>query len=253
MSPDLTGRIALITGASGGIGVASAQALAAAGATVVVSDLKPEPGTSVVRDLTASGSKASFVACDVTDEAAVRQLVRSVVDDYGRLDIAHNNAGITGKPGPLSEQTTGSWNAVVAVNLTGVFLCMREELAIMREQRGGVIINTASNAGVHGVPNMAPYAATKFAVIGMTRCAAIENGPFGIRINAVCPGFTRTPMLFDASSQDPDIERRINQMVPLGRIGEPDEIAQVVLWLASDASSYVTGVALVADGGRTAG
>ncbi len=251
-SSDLAGRVALVTGGSGGIGLATVRSLVAAGAKVALSDVVAEPGRAVAAELAAHGAEVLFVPCDVSSEADVVGLVADVVRHFGRLDIAVNNAGTLGTSAPIADQPLDAWNRVVGVNFTGTFLCLREELKVMREQRSGVIVNTASNTGVHGVMNVAPYGATKFAVIGLTRSAALENGQYGIRVNAVCPGFTRTAMLDLSTGHDEAALTRFASVVPLGRIGEPDEVAQVIVWLASDASSYVSGSTIIVDGGRTA-
>ncbi len=252
-APGIEGGVALVTGASSGIGAATAVAFARAGAAVVVSDVNEGLGRKTVEQIAAVGGRGTFVACDVSEAAQVAELVRQAVEVYGRLDFAHNNAGIPGANAPLADQTLATWQAVVGVNLTGVFHCMREQLPVMVHAGRGVIVNTASNAGVKGFANLAPYSASKFGVIGMTRSAAIEYGPLGIRINAVCPGATHSALLEGVLARDPTIETQMISRVPLGRLGEADDIANAVVWLCSDSAAYVTGTTLLVDGGNTAG
>lgn len=247
------GRVALVTGGGSGIGAATARAFGRAGASVVVSDLGKERGEAVAAEIKGAGGAAEFVACDVSDEGSVHALFEEVVDRFDKLDFAHNNAGIPGANAPLARQEVSNWTAVLAVNLTGVFLCMREELRLMSAQKAGVIVNTASNAGVKGFTNLGPYTASKWGVIGLTKSAAIDYGPAGVRINAVCPGATRTTLLDVVLARDPSIEAAMISRVPLGRLGEPQDIAEAVVWLCSDAAQYITGTTLLVDGGNTAG
>jgi len=248
----LAGRVALVTGAAGGIGEATAYAFAAAGAKVMVSDLDEERGRLVAAKIADEGGTAEFSRCDVSDEAQTQALVARTVSALGGLDFAHNNAGVTGINAKLAEQTAQAWHSVIGVNLTGVFLCMREELKVMAAQGSGVIINTASNAGFRGFPGLSPYVASKHAVIGMTKSAAVEYGPAGVRVNAVCPGATESPMLDRVLARDAAIEPAMLSRIPVGRFGRSPDIAEAVVFLCSDAAEYITGTTLLVDGGNTA-
>ena len=241
---DFEGKSALITGAGSGIGRASAIRLAGEGATVTVADLDEESARSVANLIADSGGKADPLRLDVTSEAEVEAAVRHVVDQAGRLDIIVNNAGIGGGPDPFT------WDPVIAVNLNGVMYGCKHALAQMRAQGGGAIVNTASIAGVTGGWGNA-YTTTKHAVIGLTRNLAIEVAPENIRVNAVCPGFVKTPLTRTVWENE-EAWARFQPAVPMGRMADPAEIAEAVAWLASDRSSYVTGHALIIDGGYTA-
>ncbi len=250
MPQRLEGRVALVTGASSGIGRASAIAFAREGARVVVADTAEPGGHETVRLITEAGGEGRFARVDVSSAAEVEALVRTTLAAYGRLDCAHNNAGVVGPAGETHERDEVDWDRTLAVNLKGVWLCMRQEIAVMLDQGGGAIVNTASVAGLRGFPRHAAYAASKHAVVGLTRTAALEYAGVGLRVNCVCPGFIRTGMT--APMLTPEIEERINQLEPMGRIGRPEEVAETVLWLCSDAASFVTGHALVVDGGLAA-
>lgn len=250
-------RVALVTGGSSGIGRASARALAADGCAVVVADIDEEGGEQTVRGIQADGGAATYVRTDVTSADAVSALVESALRAYGRLDAAHNNAGIGGAPAPTAEYPLDGWDRILAINLTGTFLCMRAEIAHMLEAGGGAIVNTASTFGLVGVPGMAAYTATKHGIVGLTRGAALEYAQAGIRVNAVCPGATRTPQLEEffgmLSPGDPEAAAAdFAAREPVGRLGRPEEIGAAVAWLCSDAASFVTGTAMPVDGGWTA-
>ena len=243
------GKVAIVTGASGGIGRASALMFAASGASVVVSDLQDEKGQETVDLIIAAGGTAIFQHCDVSDEAQVKQLVATAVTNFGGLDFAHNNAGVN-RPGS-NEWQTADWSLSLNVNLSAVMYCMREEIAAMQDRGGGAIVNTASVNGLVGNPSQPGYVASKHGVVGLTRSAALRFAKEGIRVNAVCPGVVDTPMV-EAISSIPQYREAIEQMTPMGRMAQPEEIAGAVLWLCSDQSSFVTGHPLVIDGGATA-
>jgi len=243
------GKVALVTGASGGIGRATALAFAASGAAVVVSDVNDAGGEETAGLIVAAGGKALFQHCNVADGAEVKALVARAVAEYGRLDFAHNNAGINvlGSDEYLDEV----WDRSVAINLTGVMYCMREEAEVMLARGKGAIVNTASINGLVGNPAQPGYTATKHGVIGLTRHGALRWAKAGIRVNAVCPGVIETPMTAPLVA-NADMRKVIDGMTPMGRMGQAEEIAAAVLWLCSDQASFVTGHPLVVDGGSTA-
>ncbi|MCA0211014.1 MAG: SDR family oxidoreductase [Proteobacteria bacterium] len=245
---DFSGKVALITGAGGGIGRATALAFARAGASVVVSDVNPAGGEESVALIAAAGGNAIFHRCDVADAASVKALVARTVDHFGRLDFGHNNAGITNSV--ADEWDDDVWRRSLAINLDGVMHCMREEAAAMLQNGGGAIVNTASIAGFTGNARQPAYVATKHGVIGLTRHGALKWARENIRVNAVCPGVIETPMT-DAVAKNPEIRKVMEAMTPLGRMGQAEEIAGAVLWLCSDAASFITGHPLVIDGGAT--
>jgi NAD(P)-dependent dehydrogenase (short-subunit alcohol dehydrogenase family) len=247
------GKVALVTGGAGGIGRAASLAFAAAGAAVVVADRDVAAGEQVVSEIVAGGGRAAFVRVDVSRAAEVEQMVAFAVERFGRLDAAFNNAGIELESKPTAECDEETFDRIVAVNLKGVWLCMKYELAqLMRQGGGGAIVNTASVAGLVGAPSMPAYCASKHAVVGVTKAAAAEYGRHGIRVNAVCPGVINTPMMERAFAADPRRKPRIERAHLLKRVGEPQEIANAVLWLCSDAASFVTGHPMAVDGGMVA-
>ncbi|WP_334190517.1 SDR family oxidoreductase [Noviherbaspirillum sp.] len=243
-------KVVLVTGGAGGIGRATALAFGEAGGRVVVSDVSPA-GEETVAMITQAGGEAIFVQSDVSKEAQVEALVAKAVAAYGRLDCAFNNAGIEEESKPLADADEALFDRIISVNVKGAWLCMKHEIRQMLKQGGGAIVNTASVAGLVGAPLQPIYAASKHAVVGMTKTAAAEYGKAGIRINSVCPGVIRTPMMERALEREPRREKGIAKIHPIGRIGEAGEIAGAVLWLCSDAASFVTGHQMAVDGGLT--
>lgn len=245
----LMGKVALVTGGASGIGRATALRMAEEGAKLLVADRDGEGAERTAAAIIQAGGQARGVAADVTDEAQVAAMVQAAMDAFGRLDCAFNNAGVApAEAQPLAEITAEEWARVIGVNLTGVFLCMKHEVAAMAATGGGSIVNTASIAGRIALPRAGAYVAAKHGVIGLTRVGALDHARDGVRVNAVCPGYVETPL---ASRS---IERRreaILARVPLGRIGTVEEIAEAVVWLCSDRAGFVTGEALGVDGGHT--
>jgi NAD(P)-dependent dehydrogenase (short-subunit alcohol dehydrogenase family) len=250
MSGVCAGKIALVTGAASGIGRASAVALARAGASVMAVDVAACDDT--VAAITSAGGTARSLAVDVADEQAVARMVAATVEAFGGLHVAFNNAGVAGVFTKTHDYPSDDWARVMAVNLTGVWHCMKYELRHMLKHGGGSIINTASVAGLVGMSHAAAYSAAKAGVIGLTKNAAIEYARDNIRINAVCPGGVRTQMTESADRSLPGFLDRIAKLEPMGRVAEPEEIASAVVWLASDGASFMTGHALPVDGGFVA-
>ena len=245
----IEGAVVLVTGGAGGIGASAARLFARDGAgTIVIADVKDAAET--VEAVQSAGAKAEWVDVDLSEEANVEDLVGRIVADHGRLDVAFNNAGITGFMTTFHELEKDVWDRMLAVNLTAVFLCMKHELAHMVERGGGgAIVNTSSGAGVFGFPGLPHYVAAKHGVIGLTRTAATEYGAQGIRVNAVLPGPTETPMLLDFMGDDPNLRSLMAASVPSGELLKPDDIAEAVVWLASDKARMVSGQAYLVDGG----
>ena len=249
---DFTGQVALVTGAGSGMGLVTAQAFADAGAAVVLSDIDEDTLRTAADDLTAAGHQALGVRCDVSDEDSVAAMVKATVDTFGRLDMAFNNAGIQAPPTDAADEPAETFDRVNAINLRGIWACMKHELGQMRTQGSGAIVNCSSLGGLVGLPGRAAYHASKHGVIGLTRSAALEYAPRGIRINAICPGTFETPMVTDMIAKgELSVPDAIGNQ-PIGRLGRADEIAASVLWLCSPGASMVLGVALPVDGGYTA-
>jgi NAD(P)-dependent dehydrogenase (short-subunit alcohol dehydrogenase family) len=244
---DFGEQVALVTGAAAGIGRASALAFAAAGAKVVVADIDEAGGNETVALAREAGGEARFVATDVATSASVQHMVDATIAAYGRLDFAHNNAGVAAAQHDVGDLPEAEWDRVQGVMLRGVYLCMKYEIPHLLAE-GGAIVNTASGAGLVGYPGQSPYVSSKHGVLGLTKSAALEYGHRGVRVNAVCPGTVLTPMV-EAATQVPGLEEQLVALHPIGRIGTPDEIAQAVLWLCSDGASFVLGHALAVDGG----
>jgi NAD(P)-dependent dehydrogenase (short-subunit alcohol dehydrogenase family) len=246
---DFHGQVALVTGAASGMGFATAKAFAESGAAVVLADRNEAPLATATEALTTAGHKAIAIVCDVQDEAQAAAMVARTVAEFGRLDMAYNNAGILGPMCDMTEETAPGFDEVMAVNLRGVWTCLKHELLQMREQGAGAIVNCSSLGGLVGLPGRAAYHASKHGVIGLTKSAALDNAALGIRVNAICPGCVDTPM---GDGIDPAAMKEFLRDQPIGRMGRPEEVAAAVLWLCSPAASFILGVALPVDGGFVA-
>jgi len=246
---DFKGQVALVTGASSGMGLASVKGFAESGAAVVMVDRNAERLNGAAETLKAAGHKILAIVCDVTDEAQAKAAIDRTVAEFGRLDMAYNNAGILGPMGEMSDETAEEFDQTQAVNLRGIWTFMKHELLQMKKQGSGAIVNCSSLGGLVGLPGRAAYHASKHGVIGMTKSAALDVAAKGIRINAVCPGCVDTPM---GDEIDPAAMKEFLKLQPIGRMGTPEEVAAAVLWLCSPASSFILGVALPVDGGFVA-
>ena len=249
MTKQFEGKVALVTGGSSGIGRATASAFAGEGANVVVADVLVEGGGETVRMIKEAGGEAIFVKTDVSKATEVEALIKKAVETYGRLDCAINNAGVEGTMAPTADCTEENWDCTININLKGVWLCMKYEIPQMLKQGGGTIVNTASVAGLVGLQGLPAYCASKGGVVQLTRTAALEYAKAGIRVNAVCPGVIRTPMVDRLTAAQPEMKEALTAMEPVGRTGKPEEVAEAVVWLCSDSASFVTGHAMAVDGG----
>ncbi len=246
-------KIALITGAGSGIGRAAALAFTREGAKLTLADVAAEAGEETAYMVRNAGGEVEFIRCDVSKSAEVEALIDAVVKRYGRVDCAFNNAGIEGEVRHLADDTEENFDRIIAVDLKGVFLCMKYEIRqLLSQKTGGAIVNTASTAGLAGAHGMPAYSAAKHGVVGLTKTAALEYSRVGIRVNAVCPGVIDTPMVERLVAGRPKMAERLVAVEPIGRKGKPEEIAEAALWLCSDNASFVTGCAMAVDGGLTA-
>jgi NAD(P)-dependent dehydrogenase (short-subunit alcohol dehydrogenase family) len=243
-------KVALVTGGSSGIGRATALAFAKKGAKVVIADWTENQETmDLIKNL---GTEAIFVKCDVSKSADVKALIEKTIDTFGRLDFAYNNAGIEGTSAPTQDCSEENWDKTIDINLKGIWLCMKHQIPVMLEKGKGSIVNCSSVAGLVGFQGLPAYVASKHGVIGLTKTAALENAKLGIRINAVCPGVIQTPMIDRLTGNQKEAEEEFTTMEPVGRFGQPEEIACAVMWLCSDEASFVTGIEMPVDGGFVA-
>lgn len=248
---DFNGKVAIVTGASSGIGRSAAELYARHGARVIVSDVNQAGGEETVRLITDAGGDAVYIPADVSDAAACEALVQLTLERYGQLDIAFNNAGIGGPAVPVADYPIDAWDKVIAINLSGVFYCMKYQIPAMLQQGGGAIVNMASVLGQNSFANSSAYVSAKHALLGLTKNVAVEYGAQGIRVNAVGPGFISTPLIAEFE-QDEALNNFLISLHPMGRLGRPEEVAELVIWLSSDKASFVNGAYYPVDGGYLA-
>ena len=247
------GKVAFVTGAGSGIGRATAIAFAAEGAEVVLADIDTVGNEETTRLVAEHGGRVLSVKCDVTSSSDIQAVIEQTVQEFGRLDVAFNNAGIEQPPAPLVDISEDQWSRLLDIDLRSAFLCMKYEIPAMLEHGGGSIVNTSSGAGVVGIRGQAAYVAAKHGLIGLTKSAALDYAAHGVRVNAICPGIIETPMMDRFSGGTSEGRARVIGQEPVGRMGRPEEIASAVLWLSSDLGAFATGHAMVIDGGQTAG
>lgn len=252
MDYNLKNKVVIVTGAASGIGMASAMAFAKVGATVIVADVQVAKGEEVVSKILSEDGKAFFIKCNVEDELDIKNMVTSTTKKFGHLDYAFNNAGVEGDTLDTINCTNENWNRVININLRGVWWCLKYQIQEMLKNGGGSIVNTSSIAGLVGFTGIPAYTASKHAIIGLTKSAALEFANKNIRVNAICPGVIQTPMIDRFTKGDDKAIKDLTEGAPMERLGNPDEVAQAALWLCSDASSFVTGHSLVVDGGWVA-
>jgi NAD(P)-dependent dehydrogenase (short-subunit alcohol dehydrogenase family) len=248
---DFTGKVAFVTGGANGIGRAAALAFAREGACVVVADVSEQNNQDTARMIQELDGHALAVTCDVRRNEDVQRALNATIQTFGRLDFAFNNAGIEYTIQPLADVTEEEWDQIIDIDLRGVFLCMKHEIPLMLEQGGGAIVNTSSGAGIRGFKGGGAYVAAKHGVVGLTKSAALDYAQSNIRINAVCPGIIDTPMMDRFSGATAEGRQAVIAQEPVGRMGRPEEIAATVVWLCSDAASFVVGSAIIVDGGQT--
>lgn len=252
MYTDLKNKVVLVTGASAGIGRTTALAFAKQGARLAISDVQQQEGNALAKEITNMGKECIYINCDVGNTKQVEAMIERVVDHFGSLDIAYNNAGIEGEMSFLPDGSAENFDQVINVNVKGVWSCMKYQIPVMKSQGKGVIINCSSIAGIIGSPGLPVYVASKHGVVGLTKNAALESARDGVRINAICPAGVQTAMLDRIVANNPELKQQMNDMHPIGRVAQPEEIANAVLFLASDQSSFITGHELLVDGGYTA-
>jgi NAD(P)-dependent dehydrogenase (short-subunit alcohol dehydrogenase family) len=245
-------KVVLITGAGNGIGRATALAFAQHGASIVVADINRDDGEETALMITQAGGVATFILCDVTKDEDVQAMVNGTLETYGKLDIAFNNAGIEIEQSKLADGDEATYDKIMDVNVKGVWRCMKYQIPALLQQSTSAIVNTASIAGLGAAPKMSIYSASKHAVIGLTKSAAVEYGKKGLRVNAICPAVIDTEMFRRATQNDPQKEQYVRNLHPVGRIGQAEEVAAAVLYLCSDLAGFTTGIALPIDGGATA-